>query len=63
MTRACADEAAKVMALDLNGVAIERAVKTTPDRLRSKVRFLEGDINQIDLDTKGSDNALLANSL
>ena len=51
------------MALDLNGVAIERAVKTTPDRLRSKVRFLEGDINQIDLDTKGSDNALLANSL
>ncbi|HZD23444.1 MAG TPA: class I SAM-dependent methyltransferase [Acidimicrobiia bacterium] len=63
MTWRYADEAATVLAVDSNGMLIERAVKATPDRLRSKVRFLEANINQIDLPSEAFHIALLAYSL
>ena len=63
MTWGYADEAASVLALDVEGEKIEQAVQATPDRLRARVSFLEADINQVELSPASYDVAILAHSL
>lgn len=63
MTWRYADEAAMVLAMDPDGEQVEHAIQATPPHLLSKVRFLEADINQIELSSEGFDIAILAHSL
>lgn len=58
-----ADEAASVLAVDVDGDQIAQAIRSTPARLGSKVRFVEADINQVELAAEGYDIAILAHSL
>jgi len=63
MTRRYADRAAFVLALDPNAVKIERAVDSTPELLRSKVRFRVADIADADLAHQAFEVAILSHSL
>ena len=58
-----AEEAATVLAMDMNGEKIERAWEAIPDSLRSKTRFVGGDIGQVELSPDAYDVAILAHSL
>ncbi len=63
MTWRYANKTAKVLALDLDGDHIEQAVEATPAHLRSKVRFVEADIGQVELPSENFDIAILSHSL
>jgi len=58
-----AEEAATVLAMDMNGEKIERAVEATPSSLRSKTSFVVADIADVDLSPDAYDVAILAHSL
>ena len=63
MTRRYADRAALVLALDPNAEKIERAIDSTPEPLRSKVRFRVADIADADLAQQAFEVAILSHSL
>lgn len=63
MTRRYADRAALVLALDLNAEKIQRAIDSTPEPLRSKVRFRVADIADAELAQQAFDVAILSHSL
>jgi ubiquinone/menaquinone biosynthesis C-methylase UbiE len=63
MTRRYADRAALVLALDPNAEKIERAIDSTPEALRSKVRFRVADIADAELVQQAYDVAILSHSL
>lgn len=58
-----AEEAASVLALDLDEQKIERAMADTPTALQPKVTFQAGDITDMDLPVDAFDVAILAHSL
>lgn len=58
-----ANEAATVVALDLDQEKIGRAVGSTPKDLRSRVRFLRADITDVRLPRGGFDVVVLSHSL
>lgn len=58
-----ADPAASVLALDPNSEKIERAIESTPEPLRSKVRFRVADITDAELAEQTYDIAILSHSL
>jgi ubiquinone/menaquinone biosynthesis C-methylase UbiE len=58
-----AEEAATVLAMDMNGEKIERARETTPPSLRSKTSFVVADIGHVELSPDAYDVAILAHSL
>jgi ubiquinone/menaquinone biosynthesis C-methylase UbiE len=63
MTRRYADRAALVLALDPNAEKIERAIDSTPEALRSKVRFRVADIADAELVQQAFEVAILSHSL
>ena len=63
MTRRYADRAASVLALDPNAEKIERAIDSTPEPLRSKVRFRVADITDAELAQQAFEVAILSHSL
>ena len=63
MTRRYADRAALVLALDPNAEKIERAIDSTPEPLRSKVRFRVADIADAELAQQAFEVAILSHSL
>jgi ubiquinone/menaquinone biosynthesis C-methylase UbiE len=63
MTRRYADRASLVLALDPNAEKIERATDSTPEPLRSKVRFRVADIADAELAQQAYDVAILSHSL
>jgi ubiquinone/menaquinone biosynthesis C-methylase UbiE len=63
MTRRYADRAALVLALDPNAEKIERAIDSTPEPLRSKVRFRVADIADAELAQQVFEVAILSHSL
>ena len=63
MTRRYADRAALVLALDPNAEKIERAIDSTPEPLRSKVRFRVADIADAELAQQTFEVAILSHSL
>ena len=63
MTRRYADRAALVLALDPNAEKIERAIDSTSEALRSKVRFRVADIADAELVQQAYDVAILSHSL
>jgi ubiquinone/menaquinone biosynthesis C-methylase UbiE len=63
MTRRYADRAAMVLALDPNAEKIERAIDSTPEPLRSKVRFRVADIADAELAQQAFEVAILSHSL
>jgi ubiquinone/menaquinone biosynthesis C-methylase UbiE len=63
MTRRYADRAASVLALDPNAEKIERAIDSTPEPLRSKVRFRVADIADAELAQQAFEVAILSHSL
>ena len=63
MTRRYADRAALVLALDPNNEKIERAIDSTPEPLRSKVRFRVADIADAELAQQAFEVAILSHSL
>ncbi|MEX2623930.1 MAG: class I SAM-dependent methyltransferase [Acidimicrobiia bacterium] len=63
MTRRYADRAALVLALDPNAEKIEGAIDSTPEPLRSKVRFRVADIADAELAQQAFDVAILSHSL
>ena len=63
MTRRYAERAALVLALDPNAEKIERAIDSTPEPLRSKVRFQVADIADAELDQQAFEVAILSHSL
>lgn len=58
-----AEEAATVLAMDMNAEKIERARGANPDSLRSKTSFVVADIGQAELFPDAFDVAILAHSL
>ena len=58
-----ADEAATVLAMDMNGEKIARAVAASPAALRSKVSFVVADGAKLDLASDAYDVAILSHSL
>jgi len=58
-----AEEAATVLAMDMNGEKIERAAEATPASLRSKTSFVVADIADVELSPDAYDVAILAHSL
>lgn len=58
-----ADDAASVLGVDLNPAKISEASAATPERLRSKVTFRVGDINQMVLPGDSFDAVIFSNSL
>ena len=63
MTRRYADRAALVLALDPNAEKIERAIDSTPEPFRSKVRFRVADIADAELAQQAFEVAILSHSL
>lgn len=63
MTRRYADRAALVLALDSNADKIERAIDSTPEPVRSKVRFRVADIADAELTPQAFEVAILSHSL
>jgi ubiquinone/menaquinone biosynthesis C-methylase UbiE len=63
LTRRYADRAALVLALDPNSEKIERAIDSTPEPLRSKVRFRVADIADAELAQQAFEVAILSHSL
>ena len=63
MTRRYAARTALVLALDPNAEKIERAIGTTPEPLRSKVRYEVADIANVELAQQGFEVAILSHSL
>lgn len=63
MTRRYADRAALVLALDPNAEKIERAIDSTPEPLRSKVRFRVADIADAELAQQAFEVDILSHSL
>ena len=63
MTRRYADRAALVLALDPNAEKIERAIDSTPEPLRSKVRFRVADIADAELAQQTFEVVILSHSL
>ncbi len=63
LTWSYADEAATVVAMDMNGEKIERAGETIPASLRPKVSFVVTDIAKVDLSPDAYDIAILSHSL
>ncbi|MFN2487227.1 MAG: class I SAM-dependent methyltransferase [Acidimicrobiia bacterium] len=63
MTRQYADRAALVLALDPNAEKIERAIDSTPEPLRSKVRFRVSGIADAELAQQAFEVAILSHSL
>ena len=63
MTRRYADRAAFAVALDPNAEKIQRAVESTPEPLRSNVRFRVADIADTEIDEEAFDVAILSHSL
>ena len=57
------DRAALVLALDPNAEKIERAIDSTPEPLRSKVRFRVADIADAELAQQTFEVAILSHSL
>ena len=58
-----AEEAATVLAIDMNGEKIARAREATPPSLRSKTSFMVADIGQVELASDAYDVAILSHSL
>lgn len=58
-----AEEAASVLAMDMNGEKIERAAEAIPPSLRSNTSFVVADIVQVELSPDAYDVAILAHSL
>lgn len=63
MTRRYADRAASVLALDSNAEKIQRAIDSTPEQLRSRVRFRVADIADAELAQEAFEVAILSHSL
>lgn len=63
MTRRYADRAVLVLALDPDAEKIERAIDSTPEPLRSKVRFRVADIADAELAQQAFEVAILSHSL
>jgi 2-polyprenyl-3-methyl-5-hydroxy-6-metoxy-1,4-benzoquinol methylase len=63
MTGRYADRAALVLAIDPNAEKIQRAIDSTPEPLRSKVRFRVADIADAELAQQAYDVAILSHSL
>jgi 2-polyprenyl-3-methyl-5-hydroxy-6-metoxy-1,4-benzoquinol methylase len=63
MTRRYADRVAFVLALDPNAEKIERAIDSTPEPFRSKVRFRVADIADAELAQQAFEVAILSHSL
>lgn len=65
MTWRYADQASSILALDTNDVKIQRAIGSTPERLRSKVDFLVADITdaELELPQEAFEVAILSHSL
>jgi ubiquinone/menaquinone biosynthesis C-methylase UbiE len=57
------EEAATVLAMDMNGEKIERATEATPASLRSKLNFVVADIAKVELSPNAYDMAILSHSL
>jgi 2-polyprenyl-3-methyl-5-hydroxy-6-metoxy-1,4-benzoquinol methylase len=58
-----AEQAATVLAMDMNEEKIERATAATPPSLRSKTSVVMADIGQVELSPDAYDVAILAHSL
>ncbi|HWL50110.1 MAG TPA: class I SAM-dependent methyltransferase [Acidimicrobiia bacterium] len=58
-----AEEAATVLAIDMNGEKIKRAAEAIPPSLRSKLNFVVADIAGVELSPDAYDVAILAHSL
>jgi 2-polyprenyl-3-methyl-5-hydroxy-6-metoxy-1,4-benzoquinol methylase len=58
-----AEQAATVLAMDMNEEKIERATAATPPSLRSKTSFVTADIGRVELSPDAYDVAILAHSL
>ena len=58
-----AEEAATVLAMDMNGEKIERAREAIPASLRSKTSFVVADIGRVELSPDAYDVAILSHSL
>jgi 2-polyprenyl-3-methyl-5-hydroxy-6-metoxy-1,4-benzoquinol methylase len=58
-----ADQAATVLAIDMNGEKIKRAAEAIPPSLRSKLNFVVADIADVELSPEAFDVAILAHSL
>jgi 2-polyprenyl-3-methyl-5-hydroxy-6-metoxy-1,4-benzoquinol methylase len=58
-----AEEAATVLAMDMNGEKIKRATAATPASLLSKTSFVVADIAEVELSPDAYDVAILAHSL
>lgn len=65
MTWRYAEQTASVLALDTNQEKIERAIRNTPEALRSKVRFMVADITdpELALPQDAFEVAILSHSL
>jgi ubiquinone/menaquinone biosynthesis C-methylase UbiE len=63
MTWRYADEAATVLAMDMNEEKIKRAGEAIPPSLRSKTSFVVADIADVELPPHAFDVAILAHSL
>jgi ubiquinone/menaquinone biosynthesis C-methylase UbiE len=57
------DAAAAVLAMDMNGEKIQRAIAATPASLVSKTSFVVADIADVELSPDAFDVAILAHSL
>jgi len=58
-----AEEAATVLAMDMNAEKIKRATAATPASLASKTGFVVADIAEVELSPDAYDVAILAHSL
>jgi len=58
-----ADDAATVLAMDMNGEKIERAAETIPASLLPKVSLVVADIAKVELSLDSHDVAILSHSL
>ena len=58
-----AEEAATVLAMDMNPEKIERAAEATPASLRAKTSFVVADIGRVELSPDAYDVAILSHSL
>jgi len=63
MTWRYAEKSSRILALDPNEEKIERAIESTPQKLRSKVRFVAADIADAELPDDAFEVAILSYSL
>jgi len=63
MTWHYAMSTASVLAVDPDQEQINKAIRETPEHLRSKVKFVAADINEVDISGDAFDVAILSYSL